>query len=287
MIKLNDTPIERYELPGKGPVFVKREDLCCPDPGPPFSKIRGIYQGIAKLRDQGIEITGYSETKVSMASWGVAWACQQLGGIRLISFVPNYKTGLPPLLAAHRERWEALGGMTRLTKPNRGQIIHNRGKTELKREFGTKAVMLPMGLPFNETLEATAGQVLLAEPWSYGSVTVAVGSGVICSGVLRGIAQKGVHAPVYGIAIRHYDHPQKKRQQILERAGLFGGLLFPGFDFKFVNTNYEYLDFIEQDQPFPCNKYYDAKAWQWLVDNYDSLEKPILFWNIGSSPLGT
>jgi hypothetical protein len=35
------------------------------------------------------------------------------------------------------------------------------------------------------------------------------------------------------------------------------------------------------DPPFPCNPYYDLKAWEWLMKNKGQLEEPILFWNIG------
>jgi hypothetical protein len=35
------------------------------------------------------------------------------------------------------------------------------------------------------------------------------------------------------------------------------------------------------DCPFPCNRYYDKKAFKWMVDNIDSIIQPVIFWNIG------
>ena len=290
MNPLLDTPVEEYQLPGLGPIWAKREDLCCPSPGPPFSKIRGVYRGIAKLKSEGIKVVSYVESKISMASWGVAWACKQIGGIRAVIFMPNYKDGTPPLLEYHRQQWEALGAETRLMqKPSRGQINAHRAKKELKEDFGDKAVLLPMGLPFTETQEETAVQVHKSNPAQFGCVTVCVGSGVICSGIVRGLSESvgglvSLRKPVkvYGIAIRRFDHPGKKRTEILTRSGAMGGLLFPSVDFKFINTDYEYLDFESMEPPFPCNPFYDRKAFRWVVENYYKLEQPILFWNIGS-----
>ena len=38
----------------------------------------------------------------------------------------------------------------------------------------------------------------------------------------------------------------------------------------------------EGDCPFPCNPYYDLKAWRHLVRNIEKYADPILFWNIGA-----
>ncbi len=292
-MSLVDTPIEKYQLEDGQHIFVKREDLCCPSPGPPFSKIRGVFRGIAKLKSEGVEVVSYVESKISMASWGVAWACNQLGEIKAIIYMPNYKVGIPPLLDYHRRQWESLGAETRLIhNPNRGQINAHRARKELKTEFGDKAILLPMGLPFVETLEETALQVQLINPVVFGCVTACVGSGVVCSGLIKGLASSikgyvGLKKPVivYGIAIRHFDHPEKKRAEILSRSGALGGLLYPTVDFRFINTDYEYLDFEQMEPPFPCNPYYDRKAWRWVVENYDKLEKPVLYWNIGAGGL--
>ena len=39
---VDNTPIEKH-----CGIWVKREDLCCPPPGPPFSKVRGVVEHIA------------------------------------------------------------------------------------------------------------------------------------------------------------------------------------------------------------------------------------------------
>jgi hypothetical protein len=49
-----------------------------------------------------------------------------------------------------------------------------------------------------------------------------------------------------------------------------------------LDTGYQYTDKEEIEIPFPCNVYYDAKAYKWTIDNIDKLKKPVLFWNTGA-----
>jgi len=51
-----DTPWMEYVVKGV-PVAVKREDLCCPSPGPGFSKVRGVLAHLKKLGAVGIADT--------------------------------------------------------------------------------------------------------------------------------------------------------------------------------------------------------------------------------------
>jgi hypothetical protein len=58
------------------------------------------------------------------------------------------------------------------------------------------------------------------------------------------------------------------------------GLLLWGV--KFVDEGYAYGDRVSGTVPFPCNPYYDAKAWRWLERSASSLAGPVVFWNIGA-----
>src|SRR5690606_14344341 len=101
-ILLRDTPIEEYDG-----IYVKREDLCAPEGVPPFSKIRGLVKHLEKLKREGYIGVSYVETSVSMAGWGVAWACYHLG-MKCRIFNPVYKKSIP-LLEFHRQQWERWG----------------------------------------------------------------------------------------------------------------------------------------------------------------------------------
>jgi len=37
------------------------------------------------------------------------------------------------------------------------------------------------------------------------------------------------------------------------------------------------------ETPFPCNEFWDKKAWYWLEKNIQKFEGEILFWNLGGN----
>jgi hypothetical protein len=37
------------------------------------------------------------------------------------------------------------------------------------------------------------------------------------------------------------------------------------------------------ETPFPCNEFWDKKAWYWLEQNIEKFEGKILFWNLGGN----
>lgn len=277
------TPIELYDIE-KGKVSVKREDLCCPYPGPPFSKIRGVVKRMQKMKEEGITAIGYAETSISMACWGLSWSAKQVGGIQVYAFMPKYKGGQPSLLEYHRKMWESFGAITvPIESPNRGKINHYKGRKWLEKN-DPSGVMIEMGIPFPETTEETAKQVRLTALDDCKSLVVNVGSGVICAGILNGLSLKGLDIPVYGVTCRKYETMpsiEKRISLIFKRSGVFYAGLFGYSNFHFVNSNIDYTTPETFPAPFPCNPYYDRKAWKWLCENYDRLEKPVLFWNIG------
>lgn len=76
---------------------------------------------------------------------------------------------------------------------------------------------------------------------------------------------------------------RKKRQKIIGLSGkVLGGLYGTTLiDLSIIDPGYEYTDSVDFPCPFPTNKFYDLKAWKWLVENLQNLEEPVLFWNIG------
>jgi hypothetical protein len=56
----------------------------------------------------------------------------------------------------------------------------------------------------------------------------------------------------------------------------------PGFVVDVVDEGYAYADAVVSPVGFPCNAFYDLKAWKWLAENIGTLPGPVLFWNIGA-----
>jgi len=73
------------------------------------------------------------------------------------------------------------------------------------------------------------------------------------------------------------------KNKIYKMAGIsdFGFFAYKG-NVDIIDAGFEYTDKETFKCPFPCNPYYDRKAWRWLAENINSLAKPLLFWNIGA-----
>jgi hypothetical protein len=277
---MKTTPLETYKVKNMM-VFVKREDLCEDFPAPPFSKIRGVYTHLKKLKQNGTKIVGYTETSISMAGWGIAWASYELG-LKAIIFNPIYKAP-HPVLTYHREQWKEFNAEIIDIPAGMAKVNWYLSRRLLKDKYGLDAILLPLGLPFKETLEATI-QETKRVIFKKGSLVVSVGSGTICSGLYGGY-EEGI--TIYGIMTRT-GNIEKKRKKII--SPYINNLFTNGKHrpkLVIVDGNYKYTDSEDTPVPFPCNKYYDAKAWKFLVDNIHELEQPILFWNIGANSDGT
>lgn len=278
MKTLLHTPVEEYDFAGHR-FFVKREDLCTQPPGPPFSKIRGLMKRLQALKDQGIKFVGYVETSVSMAGWGVAWGCKQLGLMAVI-YNPIYKEPLP-LLRFHRERWDEAEAIVIPIKAGMAKVNWNICRNTHEEKYGKLGVVLPLGLPFSEAIEETAREAAHTQKEiDFKTAVVNIGSGTIAAGLMRGLTGK----TIYGIMGRTGDVEKKKKTLMSKSQKQIGGML--GMDMRVVDPGWEYTEACYLDLPFLSHPYYDVKAVAWMLDNFDKLKKPVLFWNIGSMPEG-
>jgi hypothetical protein len=272
------TLIEEYEIDGV-PIFVKREDLCCPLPGPPFSKMRGLYSRMKSLKESGVETVGYMETSVSMAGWGISY-CASLLKMKAVIYEPTYKDGIKRgLLPLHSRKWVELGAEVRPIKAQILKVNHYMAKKALSEEFGEDAYMLELHLLSKEAVEENAAEWRRTDTARFRTVVINVGSGTICSGLIRGCFPDrtklfvGVTCATKNVAHLEAD--------ISSKAGVpINGLV--GLPLTVVDAGYEYTVPVDVGCPFPSHRYYDRKAWDWLTKNVRDLKPPILFWNIGA-----
>ncbi len=292
MIRKN-TPIETYDVRGRT-VYVKREDLCTEPPGPPFSKCRGLYAKLKKMqRDEGVKVVGYVETPISMAGWGVAWIAQKLG-LKAVIFDPQYLHTPPPSIEVHRRKWAQFNPDIIPIKAGMTCVNQHIAKRMLRKEYGKDAVMLPIGIPFRETVLETEKELhrLIDSPawelprkWRPDYIIVCVGSGTICAGLLRGLVWERYNRL---IGVMAYDkNMRKKRKSIFAKAEVKDSdtLFSDKVEFTLINEKWEYTESSYATCPFPCHGFYDLKAWDWLVRHIDTLKGTVLFWNIGSEAL--
>jgi len=262
-ILLRDTPVEEYDG-----IYVKREDLCAPEGAPPFSKIRGLVKHLEKLKREGYIGVSYVETSVSMAGWGVAWACYHLG-MKCLIFNPVYKKPIP-LLQFHRAQWKRWGAELKEVPAGRAKVNYYIARKQTPKNYK----LLPLGLPLPETVSETRK---IAEKCisKYKSIVICIGSGTIAAGLFRATTPSQV---LYGIMSRTGNKNLKHRH-------IWGETLFPQSygKLEIIDPGWEYTQMSKVKIPFPCHPWYDAKAWEWLIQNKENIPAPILFWNIGST----
>lgn len=272
---MKHTSIEKYEN-----IFVKREDLCFDFPAPPFSKCRGIIEKLQKLKQEGYDVIGYTETSISMAGWGVAWACKVLG-LKCVLFDPQYKV-TPEVLKYHRSKWAKLGAETIPILAGMAKVNWYISQKLLQEKYPRNSILLPLGLPFEETIQETSKEVIYCfeNQLKFKTIVINVGSGTVCAGIVRGLNKLEIlksDVLIYGIMGRTGNIKEKK-EKIKNKAGL---LLTNIPELHLIDPGWDYTEKSQVVVPFPCHAYYDAKAWQWLLKNKDFLKDPILFWNIG------
>lgn len=275
---ISETPVEHYDYKG-WKYQVKREDLCTQAPGPPFSKIRGLMPALIELKSKGIKHVGYVETSVSMAGWGVAWACRLLG-IEAVIYNPVYKTA-PPILEYHREKWKEAGATIVDIKAGMAKVNYNICRNTHRDKYGSDGFVLPLGLPFPETISETAREAIFTLIHRVcGTVVVNIGSGTICAGLMRAVEFRKIK--LIGVMGRS-GSIEKKKKVLQKKSGvMIGGLT--GLPMSVIDPGWEYTERSDFECPFPCHPYYDRKAFQWMIENRKKLRSPVLFWNIGSMP---
>ena len=242
------TPWEQYE-----DIWVKREDLCCPE-GPPFSKIRGLAEHLAPLHCE----VGVLDTFHSKGGCAAAFLCQKLR-LPCYVFYPGSEPHESQLRAAE------LGANLISLQPGRSAILYYRARKLLSSLTEGRGCMLPNGLALAESILATQQEVAFTPANLFGGTwVVSASTGTIAAGVnagLQGRAKLIVHLG-------------------FSRSISAMGKKVPGAEI--IDEGYSYRDAIEYPCSFPCNPYYDLKAWKWLCQNRERLAPPVVFWNIGA-----
>lgn len=277
----NNTPVEKYEVDGV-PLWVKREDLCCIHPGPSFSKARGVY---AHMQSRPESVIGVLDTFHSKAGWCVSWIGMELGK-KVVNYWPKYKADDlnpdhpeydKPHLRFQQSMAVGLGAELIPLKAGRSAILYHQAKRHLRDNY-PDSYLMPNALKLSESVTENAAEAerTLWQMPPGGTVVISISSGTVASGVMKGLVNKGDYAFVLHMG---YDRSETAvRNYINEMAG-------QQLEFELINEHYSYADRAPEKPkaPFPCNPYYDAKAYNWLNKPgvMRSLQQPVIFWNIG------
>jgi len=267
------TPIEEYKV-GKKTVYVKRDDLFGQDPAPHLAKLRGITKYVRKMDEKGVKILGDLDTRVSKSGWGLAAACKGTN-IEPWVFYPKLKSekSLPTI----QKNAKNLGAKVFPLKAGRTAVLYSKAKSTVEKNGG---IMLPMGLTLRETTEEVCKVVGdMPRELLEGTIVITTGTGTITAGLISGLRQNNIFPKkLYAVSCGMSIDKQEK---------VIGRLQNPYFSTKLpdylqmVLPSMEYYQECNIETPFPCNPYYDKKAWWFLTKFIYGMKGNILFWNIG------
>lgn len=278
MLRTN-TPVEDHRAAFG--LWVKREDLSCPPPGPPFSKTRGVFSHVQSRPER---VIGVLDTFHSQAGHAVARACQILGK-ECVNFFPLYK-GQPELRAPQLASRD-LGARLTALPAGRSAVLYHAAKKGLAAQAqalgASDRYMMPNALKLPEMVDETAAEVDRTEMPKVNTVLIAISSGTIAAGVIRALDKMKWN----GRVILHMGYARSEDQVLkyIETMSQvpFHSIPWSGVDVTLVNEGYAYKDVARpgEDPLWPSNAWYDLKAFRWWMREGRAIYGEALLWNIG------
>lgn len=141
--------------------------------------------------------------------------------------------------------------------------------------------MMPNALKLDESVEETAKEV----PQDIGRfdwVIVPASSGTIAAGVLRGIEDNLTafqsKEPTLILHLGYNRAHGEVRRYLIDKSGVSSA-----YPIEIIDERYAYKDQARKGEtpPWPCNLYYDLKAFRWWYEHCGDYLGEVLFWNIG------
>lgn len=259
-----DTPVEKYKI-GKFEVMVKRDDLMGDNKTlPPWAKLHAIKEVITKM-DKNKPIIHLNV----FGSWS-GWALAKLAKKHEVHIVhPITKkikeeyldkvTGAGATLIPIRHN------MMRVLYAQSANMAKDRGFQMLPYAFGTPWYLNPMARRFRETF---------AELGKVDNLVISSGAGVTVSGLAKAFLSLNPNGHIYTVCVSSEGAITKTMKQ-------WG---IPLGSVTIVHSPFEFSDVMPKvaPAPFPCNQFWDMKAWHWLTENSEIMRrKKTLFWNLG------
>lgn len=274
---VNNTPLEHYQQLG---LWVKREDLSCPPPGPPFSKTRGVY---AHIKNRPEKVIGVLDSYHSQAGHAVATACALLGK-QCVNYYPVRKKDGGKPLQPQQKAAKDLGAILIPLQATASWALYHQARKDLAACY-EGGYLMPNALKLPETVSETAAEVgRTIFPAGVDTILIAVSSGTIASGVIKGLIDHGWKGRNVVLHMG-YNRPIPAVLKYLEDK--VGRAIQLDFRITFVNEGYAYKDKATDrrkdivDPPFPCNPYYDLKLYHWWINEGCAHYHEAILWNIG------
>ena len=260
-MKINyNTPIEQYQV-GNKTIHVKRDDLQGDGVElPPWAKLTAIEK---LLNEAGLD-RKVPIIQLSIRASYSGWALSQLGkaaGYDIKIAYPNSKNFPQHLI----DQWESFGAESVPIRPNVNSIVLSWMKKKAEEE-GYQYI--PYG--FDHPVYHNHWKETLAKYDDYDNLVVCAGTPVTCLGMSEGFPGRRIYLP-----------STSKEKTVLRRLKKYG--LENDERISVHPTEFDFYDeMVDFNVPFPCNRYWDKKAWFWLTQNIETLEGKTLFYNLGA-----
>lgn len=275
------TPIETYAVYDKL-IYVKRDDLWNNGKyGGGNAKMRGIEVHIRRMIESGIDHIAVLDSRTSRIGWGVAQLCRDLG----IKCTVYYGTLQKDRGTVPYFQQQAKAAGANLIEMPASRIYPMYYKARIDCHERTGAYLLPMGGQLTESILSVSGEAAsLPKDILGGTFICVVATGTMFAGIMMSLKGEGRTIGVYiGMTSGELSGRSNKDPEQIVRQRIIN-LMPDGYDARPFEIRLGDREYYAEDNypcPFPCDKWYDRKAWRWLCSNITDLKEPIVFWNVG------
>tara|TARA_Y100000310_G_scaffold324127_1_gene385601 strand:+ start:1059 stop:1871 length:813 start_codon:yes stop_codon:yes gene_type:complete len=265
-----NTPLEKYTLKARD-VYVKRDDLHNGDLDlPPWAKIEGVRQLLTSELIDKDKPVAHLTVRGSYTGWVLSHYGREYGYDIRIAYGNSKNYPRESL-----DKIESYGTTLVPLRPNMMRIVYNSlGKLAEKEGWQR----LPYAFDHSIYHEYWKNKIKeFCKENDFDNLVILGGSGVTSIGMIKGFLDTEnfiMEKKVYLISTSTIASVKNKLKE--------WETYFPTN--VFINdTPYDFYDEMEDYKtPFPCNPYWDKKAWWWLEQNIEKIDGSILFWNIGA-----
>ena len=261
------TPVETYNIKGKS-VLVKRDDLMGDGDHPPWGKLTALRNTVKNINPTKplIHLSVYG----SWSGWALSEVTKELGYEFIMAYPDS--TRFPKHILDKVDNVHPI-------KPNMMNVMYNK-VGQIAR--GENYIRLPYAFDHATYIETQRQRFKdVRDNYNFEHLVVASGSGVTCLGMML------EHEPwpsLFDTRNTRTFHTVCVSSEGSIKSKFMKHQIQPSEQIEIVKSEFEFDDMMDwYETPFPCNEFWDKKAWYWLEQNIDKFKGEILFWNLGGN----
>ena len=262
------TPLEQYKIKDKT-VHVKRDDLMGDGvEHPPWGKLTALRKVLETINPQKplIHLSVYG----SWSGWALSEVSKELDYEFIMAYPDSKK--FPKHILDKSENVLPI-------KPNMMNVMYNKvGQIAREKDY----IRLPYAFDHLEYIKTQKARLYeVKQELEFDHLVVSSGSGVTCLGMVMEhepwpqLFDTGNTRTFHTVCVSSEGTIKKK----FKKYGIE-----PTEQVEIVKSKFAFDDMMDSyETPFPCNEFWDKKAWYWLEQNIDKFKCEILFWNLGGN----